>query len=308
MSCALPPYTRFFAAGLGTPYARRWVPAPQYRGSTFLLSAPESNFRPSFHVQIRPVGEGYFPVPVVQDWLNNPDTQNPPLVPGYDVPLDELSYLQSVDEVSELQGITRETASILKVRLKWSDGTTHIRSIDFDLGSGVDLITPPANWVKAELLIPVAGSELQLPPRVIDNPLGFASSIIARYDCLPNGIERMLNLTFTDTVYLDRDGPAGSVALIPRRRTTNRYEVTGTGEPLGETTAVWDRNPPGSPDVLGRIPIGSSFPVPAGNSFPQRGTTSQPRMAIPGGANAFIHQLATGVTAATVSLIQELTL
>lgn len=302
----LPNYYKFFAAGLGTPYARRWVPAPPYRGLVKMVEQSPNRNLSFWHIQVRVLGEAYVSTDVVEAWIENLDATNPPLVGSTGVALDEYSNLQAVDEVSVLSGLSRSSTSILKVRLRWKDWVGE-REIDFDLGAGVDIISPPAYWVEAQLLLPVAGSELALPREVSENPLGFATSVIARADCVMNAVERNFNLTFTDTVYLDR-AVTGDQVLIPRRPATNRFELTGTGAPLGTTTAVWDRNPPGmGPDLFGRLALGTTLPIPAGTvGGPTRGVQTQGRMAIPGAANAFFHILDNTVDTATISLIQEL--
>jgi hypothetical protein len=272
-----------------------------------LLSSNTIKNRAFWHVQILVQGEIYVPVEWVEEWLAAPDQRHPPLIPGQTVGLDEFTTLQAVDQLTQLSGLSRATTSMLKCRLLWKDWSGE-RCVDFDLGAGVDVILPPAHYVNAELLLPVAGSELQLPPELRDQPLGFGCAVIARADCVPTAVERDRNLTFTDTVYLDREGAAGAdgSVLIPRRKDSNRYEVTGDAVPLGSTFPLWDRNPPGSAvDALGRFVVGRSMPVPAGDGA-GRGATTQVTVAIPGNANAFLLQLDNTVVRSTVSLIQEL--
>ena len=302
----LPNYNPFFAAGIGTIWATRWEPAPRYQGRVKLLSTPPISNLAFWHTQIRLVGEIYVDPAAVTAYLNAPDETNPPIIgagANANLTLPELTKLQNADEVIITSALGRATASILKVRITWKDAGGQVRCIDIDLGAGVDIITPPAHWIECELLLPVAGSERLIPPFFASFPLGFATYVVARADCVMGTLERNFNMTWTDTVYMDAEEPLVSV-LIPRKKSTRRVSASSTAAPLGPTFQVWDRNPPGfAVDVFGRARTGRFDAIPSG-SVPSG--VQSPLTDIAGYTNAFLYDLPDTVDTTTYTLIQEL--
>lgn len=297
----LPNYNPFFAATLGTIYSRQWVPAPPFQGRQKLLSVHPIQNLAFWHVQIRPRGEVYVPVEWVEDYLGRNDDTNPPRLPasaGFDITLPEFTLLQNSDGLSELFGAGRTYGSIFKVRLTWKDGGGTKRCIDFDLGSGVDVITPPAHFVEAELLVPVPGTELNLPIRLRELPLGAAVQLEAKADCIMGGTsERDNNVKFTDTVFFDRSEQTDEL-VIPRRKSTSRFQASSSND-FGEIFTRWDRNIPGfGIDLFGRQATGT-FTATLGD----RQTLIND---IPGGTNVFTYEFPDNVDQATFSLVQEL--
>jgi hypothetical protein len=295
----LPNYNNFFAAGLGTLWARQWEPAEKFEGRE-LLSIPLIKNLAFWHVQIRLIGEAYVPVAWVEDYLNNRDAKNPPLLPGMEIPLPQYPGLSATDGVGENSDValSRLTASMLKVRMLWKDVGGFVRCIDFDLGSGVDIITPPAHYVQLKLLLPVVGSELQVPTSVATNPQGFATRVAARADCVPNTAEREFQVRYTDTVYLLPPESGESTVRIPRKKMSKRMQAS-SNDTLGPTRAIWNNNPPGTAPTDLRT---STLAVVDARA----GAQSTPIEDIPGMTNEFHYQLPDGLANANYTLVQEM--
>lgn len=294
----LPNYNEFFAAGLGTVWATAWEVAPANQGRN-LFDAPKALLAPGFqHLQIRVKGEIYLPPDQITPYLTAPDQSKPPIIPGLNQTLPQAAKDSPVDLVTSREGFSRGTSSILKVMLEWKDAAKGMRCLDFDLGAGVDVIIPPCNWVRARLLLPVAGSERVTPPGFPE--LGFATAVDCRVDCIGNSSERTpATVRWTDTRYLDRNANVAAI-VIPRRKSANRVQAQVDTGAIGPLVPVWDRNPPPVPediDPFGRVPVGRIPP-----RVPQITNIDD----IPGTANAFTYALPDGIDTQTISVIQEL--
>lgn len=163
----------------------------------------------------------------------------------------------------------------------------------------MDLITPPAHFIEAELLVPVAGSELSVPPTMRTFPLGAAVALQCRADCISNGsTQRDKNVKFTDVVFFDRELAQNPEILIPRRKATTRFQAS-TSTDFGEISTRWDRNIPGATlDVFGRFNTGV-FTA-------QLGDRNTDINDIPGGTNVIRYRFPDEVEQGTLSVVQEL--
>lgn len=283
------PYRNVLAYGFGNIFTDTWVPAPLWKGRQLVETAIMRGVV-YWHIQIVPVAEIYIPAADLQAILELPLEER-------NAALEARLASQVADGVTVLPGQSCSYDSMLKVRLRWGDGHGR-RVVDFDLGAGVDIITPPSSQVLGELLIPAPPTGAIVVPSVVTTePLAFITSVQCRFDCLSGiGKLRQNAVRYTDTRFLTDTAASTS---ITRHRSTHRVSAVASTA-IGNLEMVHDRNPPMVPaDLFGRLVIGAYSPSPPGGN--------QIAIADIPGATNLIRYIKPAIGNQTVSVIQELT-
>jgi hypothetical protein len=164
--------------------------------------------------------------------------------------------------------------SMLRARVRWSERMGYERSVDVDIGMGVDLWVPPTPQIEVMLLVPnpasvpqpVGASNFVYPDWFtsngeVDGPPGYQFSTAvtaAAYPvCSPVETNPPNRLTYT-AFPSQGDGGAGNFPLIPippNARRCQMSSVFSTTNPIGR----WLFDPSNTASVI------SSFGFPAGS-------------------------------------------
>lgn len=283
----VPLFNEVFLSGPANVFAREWRTVlgnnanPQIttiRSGVALLPKQALATVQPYHVSIYPKYETYKPF----------DASDPNFY--FDV--------QNNQRVTGSRQIAWPT-TILKARFSVDMGAVGDMQVDFDIGAGVDFITPPCQSIQVDLLEP---DDRTLPPAVppgINPGARYVASIAVRATCTPYEQERDHNMVYTQSVYTGSgNGALQEVKRVPNAKRVQVFsDDTWTTQVNMRTSLRPPNTPRGGAEDLGEIFQGAIQP-----EYP--GGLSSRRLDIPDGANIFTINRQTNAQIFTI--VQEL--
>lgn len=245
MGNVIPAAQEFVAIGVANLFAQNWVPAPIYRGSNTAFDSGNTytaDWR-SFTVEV--FGEAYFP------------TNAPPA------------------DLKQAALDSRNPRSFLKLRLKWPQGNSRIRTVRMDISTGLTVFIPPTWSVEATVLVPDPASIPESLPQAFNTGVSFSTFVVCTTRCIKAPVGRD---TATDTqCYFITDDPPAQASFLDARQQDSRIVQVFANSPLDTSELEFVQDLAPFPDVFGLGSFGTSLPA---------ATTETRDSTYPGPANA----------------------
>lgn len=226
MTLAVPKAQEYVATGLANPYATNWIPAPNYRGNNFAYDPSNTYERSWWSFTVEVFGEAYFPT----------------IAP----PVDLLQAALDSDN----------PRSMLKLRLRWPQGNSRVRTVRMDISTGLTVYIPPTTKVQAQVLIPDPASIPAELPASFNPDVSLSTFVVCTAQCVAAPVGRA-TATDTQCYFVNQ---VQSSFIDPRQQDARSVQVFSS-EVLDTDDLQFIFQDPPLPDVQELGSFGTSLPA-----------------------------------------------